>query len=113
MSVLLPMSSAYTDFNATDMISSVGRTSPLTRKRLKQLCEFFENMTMKYNRQILENDHPGIKLQALQRPVGFDCYAGPDDSVNTKYDVIKKKESDDTYMINLNNIDIELKKKNV
>ena len=76
-------------------MSFSGRTSPSTRKKLKKLCEFCENMNMEYTREILENDHPGIKLQALQRPVGFDCYAGPDYS-NTKYDVIKKKV---TYLI--------------
>lgn len=57
---------------------------------------------MDYVRNTLQNEHPGgIKLQALQKPVGYDIYAGPDiyAESNCKYDVIKKKNSSDVWMI--------------
>ena len=54
---------------------------------------------MDYVRCTLQNEHPGgIKLQALQKRVGYDIYAGPNCS-DIKYDVIKKKDSSDTWMI--------------
>ena len=68
-----------------------GRTSPSTRKELKKICAFFDNMNMDYVRDTSHNrDHPGIKLQALQKPVGYDIYAGPNGITDTKYDVIQK-----------------------
>lgn len=74
-------------------MSFSGRTSPSTKKELKQLCNFFDNMNLKFARSIYVNNHPGIKLQALQRPYGFDVLSGPD-CIDTKYDVLKKKENE-------------------
>ena len=54
---------------------------------------------MQYVTPTLAIDHPGIKLQALQRPVGYDIYAGPNEINVTKYNVIKKKGRPDDGMI--------------
>lgn len=60
---------------------------------------------MDYVRDTLHNrDHPGIKLQALQKPVGYDIYAGPNCISDTKYDVIKKKDCSDDWMNTAKNI---------
>ena len=86
-------------------MSFSGRTSQATRKELKTLCDFFDNINMDYVRDTLHNrDHPGIKLQALQKPVGYDIYAGPNCISYTKYDVIKKKDCSDDWMNTAKNI---------
>ena len=44
---------------------------------------------MNYARETLKCSHPGTKLQALQKPVGYDIYAGPNCITDTRYDVIQ------------------------
>jgi hypothetical protein len=76
-------------------MSFSGRTSPSTRKELKKLCAFFDNIDMNYTRDTRYCSHPGTKLQALQKPVGYDIYAGPNCIIDTKYDVIQNAISVD------------------
>ena len=69
-----------------------GRTSPETRARLKKLCAFFDKLNTDYFRETKESSsYPGVKIQSLQRPVGYDIHVGPEYFSGKKYNYISKQ----------------------